>query len=226
MSTSAFKAVQVRRATAETDFAVRLAPRTASGPLLDVPNRVLSHFLDHFAKASGMAISMDSTAWPRSWAFDHVLCEDLGQLIGRGVAAIAAERTASGGIAGRASATSGMDDCLSVVTVGFESRPRCDWQVPRRVDIDGYVDSWYAVEGAPGGCCYGTNLRQFFDGFCYGSEASVWIEVRRAGNLHHLYETVFRNLGDAVGVAVGTTCRVAGESSGLAGRPEYEVSGG
>ena len=49
---------------------------------------------------------------------------------------------------------------------------------------------------------------------------------RRAGpgNLHHLYETIFRGLGDAVAVAIGTagSC-LPGDTSGLAGRCDYTV---
>ncbi len=218
-----FDAIRVRRRTAETDFAVVLAPRASAGAAMALPNRLLSHFIDHFAKAAGIDVTLASADWPGSWEFDHVLCEDLGQLIGRGVAAIADQRRRAVGISGRASATGGMDECASAVSVSLEARPRCDWQVPRRVDIDGFIDAWYGAGGAGGGAAYGANLRQFFDGFAYGSGASVRIEISRGGNLHHLYESVFRNLGDAVGGALGTVQRLPGESSGLAGTPEYTV---
>ncbi|HRX87448.1 MAG TPA: hypothetical protein P5572_20680 [Phycisphaerae bacterium] len=224
MTDTAFEPVRVARRTAETDFAIRVAPRTAAGGLVELPNRLLGHFVDHFARGAGLSVAVERTAWPQSWEFDHVLCEDMGQLTGRAVAAIAEERTARCGIPGRATAASAMDDAASTVRVTFESRPRCAWSVPRRVDIDGYVDSWYTEGGAAGGVCYGTNLRQFLDGFAYGSGATVAIEVASGGNLHHLYETVFRNLGDAVGAALGTAQRLPGEGSGLAGPPVYDVS--
>lgn len=221
-----FESVRVRRETKETSFAIVLSSRDAGGKMLALPNRILAHFLDHFAKASGIDIEIGSADWPGSWAFDHVLCEDMGQLVGRGIAAIADALSAKAGIAGRASATSAMDDAVTSVTIGFESRPRCTWQCPRRVDIDGFVDSWYAGDGSQDGLCYGTNLRQFLDGFCYGSGANLHIEIRSAGNLHHLYETIFRNLGDAVGEALSTARRLPGESSGLAGTPKYDIERG
>ena len=69
-------------------------------------------------------------------------------------------------------------------------------------------------------------LRQFIDGFALGSGASVSIVVRRSGNLHHLYETLFRALGDAVGQALGTgSRRLSDDTSGLARRCVYTVSG-
>jgi imidazoleglycerol-phosphate dehydratase len=223
MTDVSFTRVRVSRRTAETDFAIRVAPRTAGAPLVELPNRLLAHFLDHFARGAGVQIAVERADWPQSWEFDHVLCEDLGQLTGKAIAAIAGERTERAGIIGRASAASAMDDAASTVRVTFESRPRCAWTVPRRTGVDGFVDSWYTSGGACGGVCYGTNLRQFLDGFAYGSGATLVIEVSRAGNLHHLYETVFRNLGDAVGAALGTATRLPGEGSGLAGTPAFDV---
>lgn len=219
-----FQLVRVRRQTGETDFEVVLSPRMAPTPSLDLPNRLLSHFLDHLAKASGIAIELSVVQWPNSWAFDHVLCEDFGQLVGRGVQAIAAQRMADAGIPGRATASSVMDDAASTVSLGMESRARCEWRIPRRADIDGFVDAWYGPGGAQIGAGFGTNLRQFFDGFAQGAGATLLIDITAAGNPHHVYETVFRNLGDAIALALATGRRLPGESSGLAGPPHYEVT--
>jgi len=224
MTDSSFTPVRVSRRTTETDFAIRVAPRAAGSPPIELPNRLLAHFLDHFSRGAGVQIAVERADWPRSWEFDHVLCEDMGQLVGRAVAAIADERTVRGGIAGRASASGAMDDAASSVRLTFESRPRCSWTAPRRTDLDGFVDNWYTAGGAWGGAAYGTNLRQFLDGWSYGSGATVAIEVTAAGNLHHLYETVFRNLGDAVGAALGTARRLPGDGSGLAGAPVYDIT--
>jgi imidazoleglycerol phosphate dehydratase HisB len=219
-----FTPVRVRRRTAETDFEIVLSPRTASKPSLDLPNRLLSHFLDHFSKAAGIAIELSEARWPSSWEFDHVLCEDLGQLVGRGVKAIAWDRTSRYGTPGRAAASSIMDDAESSVSIAFESRARCDWRIPPTAQIDGFADVWYGAGGTQAGAAFGTNLRQFFDGFAQGGAISLCIEIIAAGNLHHAYETVFRNLGDAVALALGTERRLPGESSGLAGVPLYEVT--
>lgn len=226
MANNPFTPVRVARGTAETDFAIRVTPRAAGAPLVELPNRILAHFIDHFARGAGLNIVVERLQWPRSWEFDHVLCEDMGQLVGRAVAAIAEERTATDGIPGRGHAASAMDDAASNVSIGFESRPRCTWTVPRRVDIDGFVDSWFNAHGEVGGAGYGANLRQFLDGFAYGSGTTILVEIRGAGNLHHLYETVFRNLGDAVGAALATGGRFPGEGGGLAGAPRYDVTRG
>jgi imidazoleglycerol-phosphate dehydratase len=222
MTDSVFKPLTVRRTTAETDFAIRIAPRLDAGPLLDLPNKLLAHFVDHFAKAASMNIELVSAKWPRSWEFDHVVCEDFGQLVGKGIAAIVDRRRASCGIPGRGSAFTSMDDAAGGVAVTFESRPRCTWQLPRRADVDGFVDAWYA-DGKPAAAAYGTNLRQFFDGFAYGSGATIVVELTAVGNLHHVYEILFRALGDAVGAALGTAQRLPGEGSGLAGPVKYDV---
>jgi imidazoleglycerol-phosphate dehydratase len=219
-----FAAVTVTRKTAETGFQVVLRSRTGPVATLDLPNRLLAHFIDHFTRASGVMVESAGTDWPGSYRFDHVLCEDLGQLLGRGIAAIHDRKAAETGVPGRGSATCVMDDAESEVVLTFEGRPSATWTVPEGIDIDGFVDSWYDASGRMEGSGQGTNLRQFLDGFAIGAGAGLSVTVRRSGNLHHLYETIFRGLGDAVAVAIGTagSC-LPGETSGLAGRCDYTV---
>ena len=65
-----FDPVAVTRRTAETEFEVVLAPRTARGESLPLPNRLLSHFVDHLCKAGGFNVESVGTKWPGSWRFD------------------------------------------------------------------------------------------------------------------------------------------------------------
>jgi imidazoleglycerol phosphate dehydratase HisB len=118
-----------------------------------------------------------------------------------------------------------MDDCRAALTLSFEGRGLTDWQIEAGTgDVDGFVDAWYADDGRQAGWASGTNLRQFFDGFAYGSGATVHIEGTRVGNLHHFYEALFRALGDAIRSALDLPGgSLAGDSSGLAGESRYEV---
>ena len=98
--TTMFTPVRVTRTTAETEFEATLEPRLEVMEPLPIPNRLLSHFLDHFAQASAVNVRLAGADWPGSWRFDHVLCEDLGQLVGRGVAEIHDRRAARDGVPG------------------------------------------------------------------------------------------------------------------------------
>ena len=202
-----------------------MEPRVKPAPSLPIANQLLSHFIDHFSRSAGISIGLVETNWPGSWAFDHVLCEDLGQLIGRGVKDIHNRLTQKHGTAGRGQTTCCMDDALVDVVLSMENRPSVNWILPRRVSIDGFVDSWYTDSTGTQGIAYGTNLRQFIDGFSYGSGASITATIRKAGNLHHLYETIFRALGDVTAQSLGITqtIRLPGESSGIAGELKYYV---
>lgn len=219
-------AVRVLRETGETRFAVDIGPRVSRKPSLPLFNRLLSHFLDHFSKASRLSLELVNTQWPGSWLLDHVLCEDMGQLIGRGVAAIHDQVARQQGLIGRSHAKVCMDDAMAEVVISFEARPRAEWIVPPNSNIDGFVDAWYAEDGHLLGWSSGTNLRQFLDGFAIGAGCGLVITIEHAGNLHHLYECIFRALGDAVGSALGLTMSVGalpGDTSGLAGMPAYSV---
>jgi len=221
-----FQPIRVTRKTAETEITIVVRPRTGAIKSIPIPNRILSHFVDHLCRACGVEIELVDAAWPGSWRFDHVLCEDLGQLIGRGIAALHDRRARESGVAGRASAVCCMDDAESEIVLTFEGRPSARWDIPQGADIDGFVDAWYDESTGMQAQAMGTNLRQFLDGFSYGAGATLSVNARRAGNLHHFYETVFRALGDAVGRALDLGReRLPGDTSGLAGACEYTVRG-
>ena len=216
-----FTPIRIRRRTAETTFEVVLRPRVNAIATVPLPNQVLSHFLDHLFKATGVEVELGQTAFSGSWAFDHVLCEDMGQLIGRGFAELCARRADTIGVAGRSSVVCCMDDAQVEVCLSIEGRPQVEWIDAD--DIDGFVDAWYVGSEKEQAVAYGTNLRQFFDGFSIGAGATLIITVRRAGNLHHFYEALFRGLGDALAEAIGSQARLPGDTSGLAGSAVYEV---
>ncbi len=202
-----------------------MEPRVKPATSLPIANQVLSHFIDHFSRSAGISIGLVETNWPGSWSFDHVLCEDLGQLIGHGVKAIHDQLAVKYGATGRGQTTCCMDDALVEIVQSMENRPCVNWLLPKRVNIDDFVDSWFTGSAGTQGIAYGTNLRQFVDGFSYGSGASITATIRRAGNLHHLYETLFRALGDVTAQSLGITqtTRLPGESSGIAGEVKYNV---
>ena len=218
-----FESFRVTRTTGETMLAISVSPGWRGPSMITIPNRLLSHFLDHLCKGAGITIELASENWSGSWVFDHVWCEDLGQLVGRAAAVIHDRRREAGGVTGRAYRRSCMDDAESVVSVSFEGRGAVQWTVPPGVDINGWADAWCEPNSGVAYAAYGTNLRQFVDGFVFGGDVTVSVEVLRAGNLHHLYETVFRNLGDCIGQALGTAQVAAGQTSGLAAMPRYSV---
>ena len=222
-ATMSFESFNVVRRTGETRFSLRVSPRQQAACELQLPNRLLAHFMDHFSKATGVQFELLSAEWPGSWQFDHVLCEDLGQLVGRAIRELHDQRLERSGLPGRADVRCAMDDASCGVVLSIEGRPRADWVIPEALCINGFVDSWYD-EDRIAGEAYGTNLRQFVDGFVLGLGATLQITVERCNNLHHLYETLFRALGDSVEIALGALAeRRRGESSGFAGRASYEI---
>ena len=225
MSSNPFPPIQITRRTRETEFEVVLRPRSGRMQSLPVPNRLLSHFIDHLCKAGGFELELVRTDWPGSWSFDHVLCEDLGQLVGRGIAELQAIRSTERGVAGRATVSGCMDDARADLVLSFEGRPRAEWRLPEvGTDVTGFVDSWYDDTGRMAGQAFGTNLQQFLDGFALGSGATLYVTVLESGNLHHVYEVIFRALGDAIALALELSdIRVPGDTSGLAGPATYEA---
>ena len=221
-----FPTLRVSRTTGETRFEMRVSPRRRRMAQLPLTNQLLSHFIDHVCKAAGIDLELVCTEWPASWELDHVLCEDVGQLIGHAIAEIHRRRVAEVGVPGRASAICCMDDCRAGLTLSLEGRALSNWRVEGGSSaIDGFVDAWFGEDGRQAGWASGTNLRQFFDGFAYGAGATIHVTVDKVGNLHHFYEALFRALGDAIRSALELPGgRLPGDSSGLAGECRYEVA--
>ena len=101
MTAFGFSDIRVTRRTQETCFGLTLRRRSGTGEPVAISNRVLSHFLDHLGRSAGLEFEAADTAWPGSWSLDHVLCEDMGQLVGRGVKAILQELSGERGTPGR-----------------------------------------------------------------------------------------------------------------------------
>ncbi|MGB0714548.1 MAG: hypothetical protein ACPGXK_01640 [Phycisphaerae bacterium] len=218
--------VRVLRQTGETSFGLTLAPRDTRGQMVSLPNKLLGHFLDHLLKACRLSLTFDTVDWPGSWMFDHVLCEDVGQAVGKALGEVHDQLAASRGVPGRASTQACMDDAAVGCVLSFEGRARCSWTLPDGTDVGGFVDSWFGDSESPGGVAYGTNLQQFFDGLCYGAPLTLDLRVDRVGNLHHVYECLFRATGDAIATALNLDVRippVPGDTSGFAGIPQYII---
>ena len=100
-----FQPIRIRRQTRETDFCIVLEARCRPSEPVNLPNQLLAHLVDHFLKAAGVSLRDIGTTWPGSWHLDHVLCEDMGQLIGYGISALHDQLAERHGIAGRSSAS-------------------------------------------------------------------------------------------------------------------------
>lgn len=66
-------------------------------------------------------------------------------------------------------------------------------------------------------------LITFLDGFAQGARCTLQVELQKGENGHHIWESVYRAVGIALGQALSVDQDRAGLTSGVAGRVEYEI---
>jgi len=124
----------------------------------------------------------------------HHTVEDVGIVVGQGVAKAVGEKR---GIGRYGHAYVPLDESLSRVVIDFSGRPglfyRVDYVRPRTGDFD--VDL----------------LREFFQGFVNHAQVTVHLDNLRGENAHHQAETLFKAFGRALRAAVASDPRMAGQ---------------
>ena len=89
-----------------------------------------------------------------------------------------------------------LDESLSRVVVDFSGRPGLFYQVEFQRARIGNFDA--------------DLFREFFQGFVNHAGVTLHIDNLKAGNAHHIAETLFKAFGRAVRMAVSLDARMAG----------------
>ncbi|MEG1442250.1 MAG: hypothetical protein RSC29_06260, partial [Oscillospiraceae bacterium] len=74
------------------------------------------------------------------------------------------------------------------------------------------------VEGMPS-----EELVTFLDGFAQGARCTLHVDIKKGENGHHIWESVYRAVGIALGQALNVNEQRAGLTSGVAGKVVYET---
>ena len=185
------RTAQVERNTLETQVKVAInldgqgtASFTTGLPFLD-------HMLDQVAR-HGM-IDMEIVSHGDLHIDAHHSVEDIGITLGQAFAKALADKK---GIYRYGHAYVPLDESLSRVTIDFSGRPGLFYEVSfNRGMIGGFdVDLF----------------REFFQGFVNHAGVTLHIDNLKAGNAHHIAETVFKAFGRALRMAISHDSRMAG----------------
>jgi imidazoleglycerol-phosphate dehydratase len=185
------RTAQVERNTLETQVKVAInldgqgtASFTTGLPFLD-------HMLDQVAR-HGM-IDMEIVSHGDLHIDAHHSVEDIGITLGQAFAKALADKK---GIYRYGHAYVPLDESLSRVTIDFSGRPGLFYDVTfNRGMIGGFdVDLF----------------REFFQGFVNHAGVTLHIDNLKAGNAHHIAETVFKAFGRALRMAISHDSRMAG----------------
>ncbi len=199
--------IKVTRETTESKITVRLSPAPIAADYrakINTPLPFLSHMIEQIVWRCGFNIEVDMTL--DKFDLAHVVCEDLGQTVGRAFLEYA--KTASP--AGFGDGVGVIDEAKASGALSLEGR-----------SYFGFSSAVEVPSSAEG--MASEDLLVFLDGFAQGARATVHLDVLKGENSHHIWEAAFRAFGVALGRTYGESPARKGMTSGVAGEIKYIV---
>ncbi len=185
--------VEVERTTSESAIAVTIEGAWGEEAILPRPCawntgiRFLNHMIQLICRRASLNIDVQFKCVLDATYAEHVVWEDVGLVIGASIAELLENRRADG-VEGAGCGNACIDEAIAQAYVSFEGRAGCFINI-----ADSPAARRELVEDAKT-----QDARQFFDGFSQGARATVHLEMGRAEDSHHLWESAFRAFGEAL----------------------------
>jgi len=168
-----------------TEFDPDLVPDTGIG------------FLDHLIASLswGLCMSIGCTATVGRWRSTHTIAEDAAQTIGAAMKYLFYRKMVAEGVNAFGSAEACLDESLARATVSVEGRRNAFVSVAD----DCPAGRAELVEDLQSADCVA-----FIEGFAQGLPATVRVDLLTGSNPHHVWESAFTALGEALRIAYAT----------------------
>jgi imidazoleglycerol-phosphate dehydratase len=180
--------IQNVRKTMESVITVRVNDGGKNLFYINSPLNFFNHMVQTISWRSG--ISMDIRIELLCGRLNHMICEDTGITLGKAIFELAKKKIKNGvNMAGYS--ISCLDESLSVCAIGIEGRRNC------YINFNNKKIAMKFVEDT-----FGYDLIAFLEGFSQGMNSTINIKVLNGNDPHHLWESVFRALGDSIKMAL------------------------
>lgn len=186
------RTVQVERNTLETQISITINLDGTGKASFNTGLPFLDHMLDQIARHGAM--DLDIICHGDLQIDAHHSVEDIGITLGQAFAKALGDKK---GIYRYGHAYCPLDESLSRVVVDFSGRPGLFYDVEFKRAFIGTFDV--------------DLLREFFQGFVNHAGVTLHIDNLKAGNAHHIAETVFKAFGRALRMAINQDERMSGQ---------------
>ncbi len=192
---SKIRHAQIRRATGETDIAVKIALDGRGASTIQTGIPFFDHMLTLFAKHA--LFDLDVRAKGDTEVDFHHTVEDTGIVLGQAIAKALGDKK---GLVRYGNFHLPMDETLVRVALDFSGRPLLVFRAPKAINLNrlkaGDFPAQLTVE--------------FLRAFAQEAGLTLHVEVLYASETHHLIEAVFKGLARAIEQAVRRDPRVKG----------------
>jgi len=185
------RTAQVERNTLETQIKVAINLDGQGLASFNTGLPFLNHMLDQVARHG--LVDMDIVCRGDLEIDAHHSVEDIGITLGQAFAVALGDKK---GLYRYGHAYVPLDESLSRVVIDFSGRPGLFYNLKFNRALIGSFDV--------------DLLKEFFQGFVNHAGVSLHIDNIKAGNAHHMAETVFKAFGRALRMAISPDPRMAG----------------
>lgn len=201
-----FQPVTIQRKTRES----LIRTTVKGGPLdpelksnINTSIHFLSHMIEQWAWRSCLNLACEVQL--SDFVLQHVIAEDSGQCFGMALSQVVQNLMKEQGINANGYADGFIDEAAARARISFEFRSGLFFN-------KGNVHMPERVEDM---LC--TDLYNFLDGLAQGARATIQIELISGVDPHHIWESVYRALGEATRAALSPCPWRKGQGVGVAG---------
>lgn len=199
--------ITVKRKTTESEIRVTIeksALKSDYRKRIKTPIMFLNHMIEHIVWRSLLNIEIDLKL--DEFTLVHLITEDLGMCLGKAIGEYVRENTP----VGYGDAIGIIDESKTSVAISFEDRALFDFT--SKIEIPAMAEDIPSEE-----------LLTFLDGFAQGARCTLHVDIEKGVNSHHIWESVFRGVGIALGRAISIDENRKGLTAGVAGKVTYEI---
>lgn len=168
------------------------------------------HFLNHMIEqwAWRSCLNLGVNVEMTGYLLKHVIAEDAGQCFGETLLRVVKEMMETQGINGSGYGIGFIDDSCASCRISFEFRSRLHFNKGNVVILENVEDM------------LSTDLWNFLDGLSQGGRMTIQVDVISGEDPHHIWESVYRALGEATRNALSPCPWRKGLTPGVAGNIE------
>lgn len=199
--------IKITRNTTESNIIVTIE----KGPIaadyrskINTPIPFLNHMIEHIVWRSGINITVEVTL--DRFDLAHVVCEDVGMTIGKGIL----EYIQKNGATGYGDGIGIIDEALALCAISFEGRSQLFFD--KKVAIPAQTELVNSED-----------VETFLEGFVQGACCTFHVILDKGENGHHIWEAIYRAFGIALGRTLVVAPDRAGMTAGVAGKIDYQV---
>ena len=210
MGTTDKKTVTIKRKTSESEITFKLSRGARKKDYkkgIRTPLQFFNHMLETISWRACLNLAVDVAL--DDFKLTHVICEDVGLCAGEAFLMLF-ERECAGGVNGSGAAYSCIDEALARTAISFEGRALLTLS-------DNLTSGSELVEDMQT-----ADLVSFLEGFTQGARATLHIDLIRGVNPHHVWEAVFRSLGESLRIAFAPCPWREGTTPGVKGNVVLE----